>query len=61
MSTENGRTTCARCWRTSDWIEPDKADEHLHQAYIDGTATLDDLHNHAIAFAMAHAKDDGTL
>lgn len=40
-------------------IEPDGRDLSLHQAYIDGTATLDDLHNHAIEFAMEHMEDDG--
>lgn len=31
------------------------ADELLHQDYIEGRATLDDLHNHAIEFALEHA------
>jgi hypothetical protein len=40
-------------------LEPDAADRRLQQAYIDGTATLDDLHNHAIEFGLLHAQDDG--
>lgn len=33
-------------------VEPNEDGKLLHSAYIDGIATLDDLHNHAIAFAM---------
>lgn len=33
-------------------IDPSETDKELHQAYIAGTATLSDLHNHAIAFAL---------
>ena len=40
-------------------IEPSEKDKELHQAYIDGTATLEDLHNHAIAYALEHCPDDG--
>lgn len=40
-------------------IEPSQRDRELHQAYIAGTATLDDLHNHAIEYALEHTRDDG--
>lgn len=40
-------------------IEPSREDKALHQAYIEGTATLEDLHNHAIAYALEHGEDDG--
>lgn len=40
-------------------IKPSAEDKALHQAYIEGTATLEDLHNHAIAYALEHAGDDG--
>lgn len=36
-------------------IEPSTEDKELHQEYIAGRATLDDLHNHAIAFALIHS------
>jgi hypothetical protein len=35
-------------------LEPDQAQQRLLQAYIDGTATLDDLLEHARAFAYDH-------
>jgi hypothetical protein len=38
-------------------IEPDKADKQLRAAYIDGTATLDDMLAHASQFAAAAAYD----
>jgi hypothetical protein len=38
-------------------IEPDDADKQLQAAYIDGTATLDDLLAHARQFAAAAAYD----
>lgn len=40
-------------------IEPSETDKELHQAYIAGTTTLTDLHNHAIAFTLEHVRDDG--
>lgn len=40
-------------------VEPNEEGKLLHSAYIDGIATLDDLHNHAIAFAMEKMGDGG--
>ena len=37
--------------------EPDDADKQLQAAYIDGTATLDDLLAHARQFAAAASYD----
>lgn len=37
--------------------EPDEADKQLQAAYIDGTATLDDLLAHARQFAAAASYD----
>lgn len=37
--------------------EPDEADKQLQAAYIDGTASLDDLLAHARQFAAAAAYD----
>ena len=34
-----------------DGLEPDDADKQLQAAYIDGTATLDDMLTHARSFA----------
>lgn len=37
-------------------FEPDKVDKQLQDAYIDGTATLDDMLTHARAFAEAEKR-----
>ena len=37
-------------------LQPDAADLAIQQRYIDGTATADDLLEHARAFAIAMSK-----
>jgi uncharacterized protein YegP (UPF0339 family) len=39
-------------------LKPLPADELLHQNYTEGRTTLEDLHNHAIEFALEHAGPD---
>jgi len=36
-------------------MAPSEEDQRLHQEYIAGRATLDDLRNHAIAYALEHS------